>query len=105
MGNKQKSLEVANKLLPDLGENCMEFANLVLAESSSSLDVQIQRLRNLVGKKNYSIYAAKRLAQIFFDNRRYAESEEYANKAFNENDTQPSLMIMLIRIYAKTAAT
>ncbi|BBB56410.1 enzyme of heme biosynthesis [Candidatus Megaera polyxenophila] len=104
MGNKEKSLEVANKLLPDLGENCMEFSNLVLAESSSSLDVQIQRLRNLVGKKNYSIYAAKRLAQIFFDNGRYAESEEYANKAFNENDTQPSLMIMLIRIYAKTAA-
>ena len=104
MGNKQKSLELTNKILPDLDENCIEFRDLVLAESTSSFDMQIQRLRTLVGKKYYSIYAAKRLAQIFFDHGRYTESEEYANKAFNENDTDISLMVMLIRIYAKIAA-
>ena len=104
MGNKQRSLELVSKLLPDLDENSIEFTNLVLAESANSFDMQIQKFRNLVGKKHYSRYAAKRLAQIFFDNSRYTESEEYANKAFNENDTDSSLMIILIRIYAKTAA-
>lgn len=104
MGNRQKSLELTNKLVPDFDENNKDLASLILAESESSFDMQIQRFRSLVDKKNYSIYAAKKLAQIFFDSGYYTESEEYASKAFNENDTDIQLMIMLIRIYAKTAS-
>jgi tetratricopeptide (TPR) repeat protein len=101
MGNKQKSLELSNKLLPDLDENNNEVAHLVLAESESSFDLKIQHLRSLLDKKNYSLYAAKKLAEIFFEAGHYREAEEYALKAFNENDTDSALMIMLIRIYAK----
>jgi tetratricopeptide (TPR) repeat protein len=104
MGNKQKSLELTTKLIPDFDENNKEVVNLILAESESSFDMQIQRLRTLVDKKNYSIYSAKKLAQIFFDTGYYMESEEYASKAFNESDTDTQLMMMLIRIYAKMAS-
>jgi len=56
MGNRQKSLELTNKILPDLDENCIEFRDLVLAESTSSFDMQIQRLRTLLGKKYIIVY-------------------------------------------------
>jgi lipopolysaccharide biosynthesis regulator YciM len=104
MGNRQKSLGLASKLISDFDEDHKELVNLILAESENGFDMQIQRLRGLVDKKDYSIYASKRLAQIFFENDHYMESEEYASKAFNENDTDIQLMIMLIRIYAKTAS-
>jgi tetratricopeptide (TPR) repeat protein len=104
MGNKQRSIELAKKIIIDFDENNKDIENLILAESESSFDMQIQRFRELVDKKNYSIYSAKKLAQIFFDNAFYIESEEYATKAFNENDTDAELMIMLIRIYAKNSS-
>ena len=102
MGNKQRSLDLTNKLIPDFDESNKEIVNLILAESESSFDMQIQRFRSLVDKKNYGVYSAKRLAQIFFDSGYYIESEEYASKAFNESNADIQLMIMLIQIYAKT---
>lgn len=100
MGNKIKSLELTNKLIPDLGEDNKEITNLILSEAESNFDKKIQHLRTLVDKKNYSLYAAKKLAQVFFEYIHYKEAEEYATKAFNENDTDIELMVMLIRIYA-----
>jgi len=104
MGNKEKSLELTNKLIPDLEENNKEVTNLILAEAESNFDLKIQHLRGLVDKKNYSIYAAKKLAQVFFESGHYREAEEYATKAFSENDTDVLLIIMLIRIHAKLGA-
>lgn len=101
MGNKTKSLEITSKLLPDFDANSKELSSLILAESENGFDAKIQHLRALLDKKNYSLYASKKLAQVFYDNGHYKEAEDYANKAFNEKDTDAQLMIMLIRIYAK----
>ncbi len=103
MGNREKSLELAVKMIPDFSEHNKELANLILAESSCDFDQQIHLLRGLIDKKNYIFYAAKKLAQVFFDHGYYMEAEEYATKAFNDNDTDTSLMIMLIRIYKNTS--
>ena len=103
MGNKEKSLSISKKLLPDIKNNNDKgnITNLILAETEKSFTKKANYLRTLANKKNYSIYAAKSLASIFYDNGYYNDAEEYAVKAFNEDDTDTSIMLLLIRIYAK----
>lgn len=104
MGNRQKSLESISKLVPEFDKNNEELVNLILAESDSNFDSKIIRLTKLVDKKNYSIYAAKVLAEMFLAKGDYKQAEKYASKAFNENDTDLQLILILIRIYAKLEA-
>ena len=100
MGNRKKSIELTNKLVPDLDNENKEVTNLLLAEAEEEFDKKIQYLRNLIDKKHYSVYAAKKLAEIFYKNMHYKQAEECALKAFNEDDTDTELMLVLIRIYA-----
>jgi tetratricopeptide (TPR) repeat protein len=100
MGNRKKSINLTNKLVADLkGEN-QEVINLIRAEAEEGFDKKIQYLRALLDKKYYSIYAAKKLAEIFYQNAHYKQAEECATKAFNEDDTDTELMLTLMRVYA-----
>jgi uncharacterized protein HemY len=100
MGNRKKSINLTNKLVLDLkGEN-QEIVNLIRAEAEEGFDQKIKYLRDLLDKKYYSIYAAKKLAEIFYQNGHYKQAEECAAKAFNEDDTDTEIMISLMRIYA-----
>ena len=96
MGNRKKSIALSNKLVPEFDDANKEIVNLVLAEAEENFDKKVQYLRNLIDKKHYSIYAAKRLAEIFYKNAQYKQAEKYALKAFNEDDTDTQLMIILI---------
>lgn len=100
MGNKKKSLKITSNILSELDEENKDFVNLVLAEGEDSFDKKIQYYRNLIDKKNFSVYASKKLAEIFYNNTHHIQAEEFALKAFNEDDTDPELMLILIRIYA-----
>ena len=100
MGNRKKSLSMTNGIIKDLDEDNKEVINLVLAEAEESFDKKIQYYRNLIDKKHYSVYAAKRLAEIFYKNTHHKQAEECAVKAFNEDDTDTELMLILIKIYA-----
>lgn len=100
MGNKKKSLKITNNILSELDEENKDFVNLVLAEGEDSFDKKIQYYRNLIDKKNFSVYASKKLAEIFYNNTHHIQAEEFALKAFNEDDTDTELMLILIRIYA-----
>ena len=71
-----------------------------MAEAEQSFDKKIQHYRNLIDKKNYSVYASKKLAEIFYESTHHKEAEECAVRAFNEDDTDTELMLILIRIYA-----
>lgn len=104
MGNKKKSLRITNNILPELEEENRDFVNLILAEGEDSFDKKIQHYRNLIDKKNFSVYASKRLAEIFYNNNHHIQAEEFALKAFNEDDTDTELMLILIRIYASQGA-
>lgn len=104
MGNRQRSLQLILKLIPEVDKNNKELSSLVVAELEENIDVKVQNLRNLLDKKHYSVYAAKTLARIFFDKNEYKIAASYATKAFNETDTDPDLMLILIRIYAKTGS-
>lgn len=104
MGNRQKSIELVNKLIPDIDEKHKEIINLILAEAETSFDKKILYLRYLSDKKHYSIYASKKLAVIFYENGHYKQAEESALKAFNEKDTDTEAMLILIRIYAALGA-
>lgn len=100
MGNRKKSLEITNSIVSDLNGENKDVTNLIMAEAEEGFDKKIQHLRNLLNKKNYSVYAAKRLAEVFYNNSHHKQAEECALKAFNEDDTDPELMLILIRIYA-----
>lgn len=101
MDNRQKSMQMFGKIITYLEEDDKEFTNLILAEGELVFDKKVQHLRSIVDKKNYSLYAAKKLAKLFFDNSMYTQAEEYAVKAFNEKDTDTEIMLNLIRIYDK----
>ena len=101
MGNKTKAIKITNNILPELDAQNKDFVNLVLAEGEEIFDKKIQYYRNLIDKKNYSIYASKKLAEIFFYNNHSVEAEEFALRAFNEDDTNTEIMLILIKIYAK----
>jgi len=103
MGNKKKSLKTATNILSELDDDNKDFVNLVLAESEDSFDKRIQYYRNLIDKKSFSAYSLKKLAEIFYENAHYSQAEEFALKAFNQNDTDPELMLLIIRIYAALA--
>lgn len=100
MGNRKKSMNLTNKLVSDLkGEN-QEIVSLIRAEAEDGFDKKIKYLRELLDKKYYSIYAAKKLAEIFYKDGHYKQAEECATKAFSEDDTDTETMISLMRIYA-----
>jgi uncharacterized protein HemY len=100
MGNKKKSLKITSNILSELDGENKDFVNLVRAEEEDSFDKKIQYYRNLIDKKNFSVYASKKLAEIFYNNTHHTQAEEFALKAFNEDDTDTELMLILIRIYA-----
>lgn len=101
MGNKKKAIKITNNILPELDAENKDFVNLVLAEGEEVFDKKIQYYRNLIGKKNYSVHASKKLAEIFYNNNHPSEAEEFALRAFNEDDTNTETMLILIKIYAK----
>ncbi len=101
MDNKIKSLDLTKKLISELNQKTKELSYLVANEMEENFDLKIQHLRKLLDKKDYSFYAAKKLANIFFANKHYREAEDYATKAFNEKGSDTDLMILLIKIYAK----
>ncbi|PCJ29792.1 MAG: hypothetical protein COA94_00080 [Rickettsiales bacterium] len=100
MGNKKKSLGLASKLISSLNDKNKNVIHLILAELSDNPGKREEYLRNLTTEKHYSIYALKRLAEISYKNMHYKQAEDYALKAFNEDDTDTELMLSLIRIYA-----
>lgn len=103
MGNRDRGLNLAAKVLEEQGGEDKDIEYLINAEKEEVFDQKVRYLRNLINRKNYSIYAARALAKIFYQNSHYAEAEEYAVKAFNEDDTDTKVMLLLIRIYAKMA--
>ncbi|GAB4163254.1 MAG: hypothetical protein Tsb006_2090 [Rickettsiaceae bacterium] len=100
MGRRKNSLKIIQNLASELGEDNKDIANLVVAEADAGFDKKIQHYRNLIDKKHFSVYASKRLAEIFYNNTHHLQAEEFALKAFNEDDTDTELMLILIRIYA-----
>lgn len=102
MDKKEAALGIINKILPNMvGDDFDNAQNLVAAETEKSFDKKIYYLRILLDKRGYNIYAAKKLTEIFYENGHYSEAENYAITAFNMDDTDTNLMLMLIRIYAK----
>ncbi len=104
MSNKSKSLGLTNKLIPSLDKTNNEVINLIKAEVAKDFEQKIQFLKKLLNKKHYSIYAAKKISELFYQNMHYKQAEEYALKAFNENDSDTEIIIMLIRIYSSLGA-
>ena len=76
MGNRKKSLSLTNSMINEIGDDNKEVMNLVMAEAEQSFDKKIQHFRNLIDKKNYSVYASKKLAEIFYENTHHKQAEE-----------------------------
>lgn len=99
MGNRKRFLTLSNNMINEIEDN-KEIISLVMAEAEQSFDKKIQHYSNLIDKKHYSVYASKKLAEIFYKNTHHKQAEECAVRAFNEDDTDTELMLILIRIYA-----
>ena len=100
MGNRKKSLKITGSFMSDLDNEHKDVINLVMSETEQGFDKRISYLRNLLDKKHYSVYAAKELAKIFYENHHHKQAEECALKGFNEDDTDTELMLILIRVYS-----
>ncbi len=103
MGNKNLGLETIREITKNNPEDNPDILALILSEQETKIDEKISNLRKLLDKKSYSLYAAKTLAKIFYENAHYSDAESYAVKAFNQDDTDIEVMQLLIRIYAKLA--
>lgn len=102
MGKKKEALKTIGKVMVNV-EDQGEIAALINAESEENFDKKITILRELANKKHFSKYASSQLAEIFFKNSHYKEAEEFAIKAFNQDDSNVEVIVLLIRIYAKMA--
>lgn len=104
MGNRQEAISLTNQLISDIDHKNQEIISLILAEAEIGIDKKIQYLSQLTDKKYYSLYASKNLAELFYNNDDYKMAEKYAVKAFNEDDTDAQLMLVLARIYASVGS-
>lgn len=103
MGKKDAALDIANKVIVENKEDNADILHLIKAEKAAAFDDKIRHLRALIDRKNYSLYATKKLAEIFYESSHFAEAEEYGVMAYNKDDTNTEIMLLLIRIYAKRA--
>lgn len=103
--NKNTALHSIKKIFATLPKKEQkqnkDFIKFIESKISNDSSEQINYLKDLVNKKEYSFYAAKKLAEIYFKLEEYKSAEKYAVQAFNENDTDVSLMLSLIHIYNK----
>lgn len=101
MGKKVSALDLASRVVLENGEDNSDILHLIKAEKNDAFEEKVRYLRMLTDKKHFSIYATKKLAELFYNSSHYAEAEEYAVMAFNKDDTDIDIMLLLIRIYAK----
>lgn len=101
MGNKVSALDLAGRVVVENGEDNTDILHLIKAEKNEAFEEKVRYLRMLTDKKHFSTYATKKLAELFYNSSHYAEAEEYAVMAFNKDDTDTAVMLLLIRIYAK----
>ncbi len=98
-GNKETSIKTANKIKPYLKDYDKNIVHLIEAEKEQDLDKKCDILRKLAGKKVYNYYANKNLAIIYFEKGNYSQSEDFALKAFACNNSDPEVIMVLIKIY------
>ncbi|MDC0865265.1 heme biosynthesis HemY N-terminal domain-containing protein [Rickettsiaceae bacterium] len=100
IGDRQKSLSLIKRVASSSDKENKSTTNIILAETIDSSDKKISYLTNLLDEKEYSFYASKKLAEISYKSKQYEQAKNYALRAFNENDSDIYLMLLLIRIYA-----
>ncbi|MFK7974461.1 MAG: heme biosynthesis HemY N-terminal domain-containing protein [Rickettsiaceae bacterium] len=98
---KIKAIKNIYNIAPELSAHNKEIANLIMAEAEMDRQKAIQYYNTLTDNKYYGMFAAKKLAEIFYHNKQYDQAENFAIRAFNQNDTDAVLMLLIIRIYAK----
>lgn len=101
IGNRLKAFENIKKLRDDIKAEHKEIYNLIYSEVEDEFDQKIQLYRTLTSSKDYNYFAVKRLAEIFYENGFYEQSEEYATRAFNLNEFDSDILMVLIKCYAK----
>lgn len=104
LGNKAKALSLANKIWLNSPPEKRIFINLLRAECEANVPLKAEYLHNLLEQKAYIPYSAKKLAEICLNNNNLKEAEAYAIKAWNENNTDTALILLLIRIYASQSS-
>lgn len=97
--NKFKAAEISKKVERDLSVEHKDLYNLILAESEEDFDKKIDYYRLLFASKDYTYFAAKRLASIFARNGFYEQAEDYASKAFNINEFDSDVLVTLLYCY------
>ena len=99
--NRFKAAEVAKKIESDLKLELKDLYNLVQAEAEGDFEKKIDHYRLLSGSKDYNYFAMKRLAEVFLQNGFYEQAEDYASKAFNLNEFDSDVLVVLLDCYAK----
>lgn len=101
IGNKGKSHEIINKISKDLKPGNIEYYNLILAESATIIDQKIQHFQKIEQSKSFSLFALKRLAQIFYNSGDFIKAEDYASKLYNAKENDSENLEILLDCYAE----
>lgn len=92
---------IDNYILPSkIGENLKQLPNLIKINTNIDFDSKLLLLKDIAKDDKYKFFAANRLANLYYDNARFVEAEEFAVKAYNEDENNSDLITLLIRIYA-----
>ncbi len=101
IGDKSQSLVMIKKIAGYLSEENRIFYILLLAESEKEIDTKIKYLQQLEQSKHYTSFVNKKLAQLYYQNNMYEQSENYAVRSFNLNESDSEILEILIDCYAK----
>lgn len=97
--DKSYAKTISKKLNHKTCHAYQELYNFIQAQVAQDFDEQVQYLKQLVSSKDFGYFALKRLAQVLYQNKLYAQSEKYALLAFNMMEIDTEILVILMNCY------
>lgn len=101
--NKSKAGSIARKISLPIKKENRELYTLILANTEEEISKKIAYFEELETSKQFTFFAAKNLAILFYRKSFYQEAEGYASKAYNLNEFDSDVIAILINCYGKLA--
>lgn len=100
MGNRANALSIAQQNIK-LSNKDTEFYNLILSELEVEDNEKIKYLEELSNLKEFRFFSFKNLAILFYKQNDYLIAIDYAIKAYNSNELDSDVLVILIHCYGK----
>ncbi|MCP5369332.1 MAG: heme biosynthesis protein HemY [Rickettsiaceae bacterium] len=99
LGLKDKSLNMTKEIYSKLNDTQQKIANIIIAETTDSIEEKVIYYQKLLDNKTYAPYAHKKLASILLQNNNYNLAEKHAIKYFDFDENDKENIFTLMNIY------